>query len=385
MAKNMGRNVVEIIHQFNQNRDPELLKLKYAKMRADVFTFFRGTCHLFYQDLPQDSTLNQAPTAWNCGDLHLENFGTYKGDNRLVYFDINDFDEGVLAPCNWDITRLVTSVIIASHSLGLKESQAICLCEVFLKKYTKTLARGQARTVHEETSEGMVREHFESLEKRNRKVFLDKRTEEKAGKRRFIVNGDRFAVCADTEREKITILLEEWATEQKNPNFYQVVDVAKRIAGTGSLGIPRFAVLIEGKGSPDNNYILDIKQSRSSSLQPYVTLPQPEWDNEAKRIVTIEQRMQGTPAALLTEILLDGKSYVMRELQPSQDKINLAEWNGKLGRLEKVLKTMAEVTAWAQLRSSGRQGSAIADDLITFANRYADQVKADYAAFCASA
>lgn len=396
----MASNVVERIYQFNQNRDPELVKLKYERMRADVFTFFRGTCHLFYQDWSQDSPLNQAPPVWNCGDLHLENFGTYKGDNRLVYFDINDFDEGSLAPCTWDVTRLVTSVIVASHTLKLSEEQALCLCNEFLDTYAKTLAKGQTRTVHEDTSKGMVKEHFETLQKRNRKDFLDKRTQLKGGKRRFITNGDRFRKCPDEQREKIIILLDEWAAKQEKLQFFYVLDVALRIAGTGSLGIPRYAVLIEGKGSPDNNYILDIKQSRSSSLQPYVKLPQPHWESEAHRIVTIEQRMQGTPAALLTTVLLEDKYYVLRELQPMQDKINLAEWNGKLKRLEKVLKTMAEVTAWDQLRSGGRQGSAIADDLIAFASassfdwkkeildyakRYADQVEADYAAFCATA
>ncbi|HAX74595.1 MAG TPA: DUF2252 domain-containing protein [Cyanobacteria bacterium UBA11372] len=402
----MASNVIERIYQFNENRDAELVKIKYERMRADVFTFFRGTCHLFYQDWPQDSPLNQAPPVWNCGDLHLQNFGTYKGDNRLVYFDINDFDEAVLAPCTWDVTRLVTSIIVASHTLKLDESQALCLCNEFLDTYAKTLEKGQARTVHKDTAKGMVKEHFETIEKRNRKDFLDKRTEVKAGKRRFITNGvrvaspqgNRFRKCPDEQREKIIILLDEWAAKQGKLEFFYVLDVALRIAGTGSLGIPRYAVLIEGKGSPDNNYILDIKQSRSSSLEPYA-IPQPKWESEAERIVTIEQRMQGTPAALLTAVLLEDKYYVMRELQPIQDKIDLAEWNGKLKRLEKVLKTMAKVTAWDQLRSGGRQGSAIADDLIAFAStppfdwknaildyakRYADQVEADYAAFCAS-
>jgi uncharacterized protein (DUF2252 family) len=405
--KDMASNVVERIYQFNENRDAELVKLKYEKMRGDVFTFFRGTCHLFYQDWPQDSSLNQAPPVWNCGDLHLQNFGTYKGDNRLVYFDINDFDEAALAPCTWDVTRLVTSIIVASHSLKLEEKEALSLCNEFLDTYAKTLAKGQARTVQEDTAKGMVKEHFESLEKRNRKDFLDKRTEVKAGKRRFITNGDRvaspqgnrFRKCPDKQREQLFILLDAWAAKQGKLEFFYVLDVALRIAGTGSLGIPRYAVLIEGKGSPDNNYILDIKQSRSSSLEPYA-IPQPQWESEAHRIVTIEQRMQGTPAALLTAVLLEDKYYVMRELQPIQDKINLVEWNGKLKRLEKVLKTMAKVTAWDQLRSGGRQGSAIADDLIAFASAppfdwkkeilnyaksYADQVEADYVAFCASA
>ncbi|MFM6271696.1 MAG: DUF2252 family protein, partial [Dolichospermum sp.] len=75
----------------------------------DPFYFFRGTCHLFYEDLSENSGMNLAPLTWICGDLHLENFGSYKGNNRLVYFDINDFDEAVIAPCTWEIVRFITS------------------------------------------------------------------------------------------------------------------------------------------------------------------------------------------------------------------------------------------------------------------------------------
>ena len=94
------RNVIERILIFNQGRDPDRLMLKYRAMRNDTFAFLRGTCHLFYQDWPANSSLNDAPSAWICGDLHLENLGSFKGDNRLTYFDVNDFDEAALAPCN---------------------------------------------------------------------------------------------------------------------------------------------------------------------------------------------------------------------------------------------------------------------------------------------
>jgi uncharacterized protein (DUF2252 family) len=92
-------NLVERLQVFNQGRDPQLLVLKYQTMRTDVFAFFRGTCHLFYEDWPANSSLNEAPPVWICGDFHLQNLGSYKADNRLAYFNINDFDEATLAPC----------------------------------------------------------------------------------------------------------------------------------------------------------------------------------------------------------------------------------------------------------------------------------------------
>lgn len=91
-------DIVKDIATFNAKREPERLAMKYKLMRTSPFVFLRGTCHLFYERLPLGSMLEGAPAVWVCGDMHLENFGSYKGDNRLVYFDINDFDEACLAP-----------------------------------------------------------------------------------------------------------------------------------------------------------------------------------------------------------------------------------------------------------------------------------------------
>jgi uncharacterized protein (DUF2252 family) len=191
-------------------------------------------------------------------------------------------------------------------------------------------------------------------------------------------------------------MMEQWAAQQPEPEFFKLLDVASRIAGTGSLGLSRYFLLIEGKGSPNKNYFLDLKQSISSSLQTYLRLPQPQWQNEADRIVSIQTRIQATPQAMLNAVVMGGKSYVLRGLQPEEDKLSLDLWNGKLRRLQKVMKTMGEVTAWGQLRSSGRQGSATADAFIDFAadaktwqdsvldyaRDYADRVEADYQEFC---
>jgi uncharacterized protein (DUF2252 family) len=141
--------------------------------------------------------------------------------------------------------------------------------------------------------------------------------------------------------------------------------------------------------------LLDLKAARSSSLYPHLQLHQPKWTSEADRISAIQHRFQESPPALLKPLELDSKSYVLRELQPTADRVNLAAWNGKIKRLKKVIQTMAEVTAWGQLRSGGRQGSAIADDLIAFAENaenwhpllldyarsYAIQVESDFTLF----
>ena len=363
----MSNNIKTRIEKFNNGRNPELLKLKYKKLATDPFSFFRGTCHLFYEDLSQNSGMNLAPLTWICGDLHLENFGSYKGDNRLVYFDINDFDEAVIAPCTWELVRFITSIIVGSRTLGIDEKESLNLSELYLKTYSQTLSKGKAKTVEKETAKGLVKDLLESLKKRNRADFLDKRTQEKKGKRRLIVDNKRIIPATAAEQENVQKLIKNWHhTTNQNADFYQILDIQKRIAGTGSLGLERYIILVEGNGSPDENYLLDFKETQSSSLQPYLPVSQPQWETPAKRVVAIQQRLQGTSRALLEAINDSDKSYLLRELQPEEDAVNLQAWDGKLGRLQKLIETMAQVTAWDQLRSGGRQGSAIADELINF-------------------
>ena len=393
---NMVRKVVEIIHSFNQGRNPDLLQLKYQRMQANSFAFFRGSCHLFFQDWPQGTLLNSAPLAWSCGDLHLENFGSYKGDNRLTYFDINDFDEAALTPCTWDLARFLTSIHVAARTLKLNEAEVEALSHACLCGYSTALAHGKAYMVEAETSDGMVKELLENVKERKRKDFLDKHTHTSGGKREIIIDNKHTTLISVQERAQVESFLNTWAPKQSDRKFFQLLDVANRIAGTGSLGVNRYVLLVEGKGSPDHNYLLDLKEAGTSSLHPLNNLPSP-WKNEAERIVSIQQRVQGTSPALLFPVEMEKKAYVLRELQPIEDRVDLNHWQGKLQRLEKVIETMAKVVAWGQLRSSGRQSSAIADDLIRFASApnwqddllkyaqiYASQVEADYTEFCAS-
>src|SRR5579859_1828158 len=118
-------NIVREIQRFNRGRDPRRLQLKYQAMRESAFAFMRGTCHLFYAGLPAVAALQRAPDAWISGDLHMENFGAYKGDNRLVYFDLNDFDEACLAPCTWEPLRMLASISLAGDKLGTSEREAL--------------------------------------------------------------------------------------------------------------------------------------------------------------------------------------------------------------------------------------------------------------------
>ena len=149
-------DIIQRIRQFNAGRDPERLALKYRRMREGPFIFLRASCHLFQDRLTELGAMPAAPLAWLCGDLHLENFGSYKGDNRLVYFDLNDFDEAALGPVTRELVRFLASVLVGAESLGSNQRQALELCAAFLDGYAGALAEGKARWVERDTADGLV-------------------------------------------------------------------------------------------------------------------------------------------------------------------------------------------------------------------------------------
>ena len=364
-----GRSVVDRIRKFNAGRDPARLALKYRAMRASPFAFLRASCQLFYDELALASLPADAPLVWACGDLHLENFGSYKGDNGLVYFDLNDFDEAALAPCTWDLARLLVSVLVAARTLGVDAPEGLHLCHEFIDAYAAALLTGKARWVERETAQGMVRELLDNPRMRNRAQFLDRRTERAGRHRRIRIDGKKALGVDAAQRKRIETFMRAFAATQPKPGFYRLLDVARRIAGSGSLGVKRFVLLVEGKGSPDANYLLDLKQALPSALAARVQTSQPRWDNEAQRIVSLQQRVQAISPAFLHAVTIGGVAYVLKGLQPSEDRVALDPGHGHFDRLHGLMSTLAEIVAWGELRSAGRQGSASADELIAFAGQ----------------
>jgi uncharacterized protein (DUF2252 family) len=389
------RDVWGLIQAFNSQRNRAILAQKYAKMQKSAFAFFRGTCHLFYRDLPQDSILSVAPSVWICGDLHLENFGAYKGDNRRIYFGIDDFDEGILAPCTWDIARLLTSIFLAVDSLSFRQADAENLARLFLHAYTTALSAGRIEEIVEANAKGIVADLLEDVHRRKRSEFLDERTNLIDDRRQLKIDGKKMLAISKERYQSIARSIKRWAASQVSPDFFEVLDIGFRVAGTGSLGLDRYLILVTGKGSPDNNYLLDFKQQLGSSLQPYVPIEQPQWKNPATRVIKIQQSVQSAPPALLAAVEFNGGSYSLRELQPTQDKITLKAGKINIAQLEKLIETMAQVTAAGHLNSSGKLGATIERDPIAFGNRldwqkevliytskYAQQVQRDYRDFC---
>ena len=364
-------DIVQSIRDFNSGRDPEKLTIKYAKMRTSPYVFLRGTCHLFYEQLIADSLPADSPLAWICGDLHLENFGSYKANNRLVYFDINDFDEAVLAPVTWDLVRVLTSVFAAGASLRVDAKQALLLCKEFLQAYSKALESGKSSWVDRDNASGLVRSLLDGLRDRSRVEHLDKYTVRGKKRRSIRCDGARALKASDKEFARASKLVDAFAATQKHRDreFFEVVDVAHRIAGVGSLGVERYIVLVTGKSSPDENYLLDVKQTFASSLEAKIQgVTQPVWPSEASRVVTLQDRMQAATTAFAGSVATaKGKrSYVVRALQPSADRVALDDSEVTFEQVRNVISQLGHLVAWAHLRGSGMQGSAPADALMAF-------------------
>ena len=393
-----SRSIFEQVLRYNAGRDPERLARKLLAMRRNPFAFFRGTAHLFYANQRLLRPLGDCPAAWSSGDLHLENFGCYKGDNRLAYFDLNDFDDAALGPLTWDLVRLLASLRLGLGQLVPKAGKRRALAEFLLTEYAAILEGGKPRWIERATAEGAVLELLRRAKSRRRRALLTERTEWSPERKRHRLRllPDRTLPASAAEHRQVGAAIARLCLPGIDPRFFRVLDVARRVAGIASLGLTRYVVLVEGRGSPSNNYLLDVKGAIPSALAEWAPAKQPHWRDEAERIVVVQQWMQAVSPALLTTARLGGTACVVRELQPTADRLTLAAWRSRSRGMETLLRTVAQVTAWDHLRAAGRRGAASADELMRFgkqrgwraavlraAERAAGQVEADWQSYVA--
>jgi uncharacterized protein (DUF2252 family) len=341
----------------NEGRDFDRLTMKLAHLRADPFAFFRGTNPLFLSLLPSTHFLFQAPNAFVCGDLHLENFGAYKGDNRLCYFDINDFDEACLAPITIDLVRFVTGVNVAAQGLNLRPSQRRLMIRQFLSEYAQSISNGKPRWIERSLAQGVFRELLRRAMRRRRTELLNRYTKLKDGKRCFRI-GKRALGLEAADRSRLRHFLARLRVPSRQAHFFDLLDAAHRIAGNGSLGLERYILLVRGRGSPDQNFVLDLKFAAPSAVIDWLKRPQPPWPNDAARVVGVQRILQAIAPAMLHAVQYGGRPFVLKELQPSVDRLDLGQWREKPRRFKQAIEGMARVAAWAHLRSCGHHGAA---------------------------
>ena len=356
-------DVVDEIWRFNVGREPERLAFKYRAMRKDAFSFLRGTAHLFNRRLAQSPLPIATPAVWVCGDIHLENFGAFDGTDGHIHFDINDFDESALAPAGWDLVRLGTSLLVAGDALGATPQAARELCGACFGAYTEALAAGRAGSLGRDNACKAVADLLDAVDHRSRLDWLDGRTEVVGSERRIRLDGKRSLPADAAQRAFVTGLVDAFAAGTGETAALRVLDVARRVAGTGSLGVERYVVLVEGQGSPDRNGLLDLKEATASTVAVELASRQPRWASEAQRVVTLQRRLQGTSPAMLHDLAGSPRSHVLRALQPTEDKIQLGSKGVSAAAMAGLVVDMGKLLAWAHLRGSGQQGAAAIDEL----------------------
>lgn len=390
------RAVYQQILAYNADRDPERLARKLALMRGGPFPFFRGTAHLFYGYSGLLAPLAGSPAVWSSGDLHVENFGCYKGDNRLTYFDLNDFDEAALGPVSWDLVRLLTSLTLGLMALDVSPREIATRSRQFLQDYGRALASGKPRWLERATARGPIRRLMQRAKLRTRRALLGERVRWNAGhtRRRLRLIDGHTLPASRIEHRRIGAAIRRLHVPGIARGFFQPHDIARRVAGTASLGLPRYTVLIEGRGSPTNNYLLDVKAATPSALAGASPYRQPSWVSEGERVTTVQQWMQAVSPALLAAMRQGQHAFVVRELQPTEDRFRFAPRDTHRGPMESLLRSLAEVVAWGHLRPAGRAGAASFDTLMSHgrargwhqavlraARQAAQRVQADWEAF----
>ena len=383
------RDALPAVVTYNQRfvgggRDPAWLRAKIARLCASPFGFLRGTFHLFADDWTQlgDDPLG-ADTQPIVGDLHLENLGAYKAHDGRFVFDVNDFDETAPGTPALDLARVATSLVLAGARHGV--GRAATRIEAMTGAWRKAVLDLDLRPI-EASTKGVppaVKEVLALAEAGSRSDWIDARVEGNGKSRRFKRSEKYFPVEDAGRRKSVEEAVRQFAASCAErpgdcPSWPNVLDVAVRIAGTGSLGRWRYAVLLPGKGEKvGKEMILELKEALPSSLTP-------QEPDQAPRVVSTQRRLQGDSPGYLGVAHIDGVAFTVRELQPMEAKLDSARLHGSdldvlseaagtvIGRLHRRgAGTLAE-------RVSGRE-EALARRITAFALRYADVVEADWA------
>ena len=325
-------------------RFPALFDRKLARMTASPLAFLRGAAPLFYELLAAHPAVAEGPRGkgWITGDLHLENFGAYRplplnpgvpsGGRREVAFDLNDFDDAVVGPWRLDVLRLTTSLILGGRELGAGGRRTLDLAHELLRSYVRAaFSKDDAIRACEGHEPAPVMRLIGQVAERSRKELLEGRTEVVKGARRF-VRGERYANLPRAIAKRVPKAFAQYVKGlpedvQQRAGEFEVLDAAWRIAGTGSLGGLRVAVLARPKTEKDEDHtwVFDMKEEGRPSAMAFLGRPLKKWRlTPAARVATAFGACVARPPRLLGTSSLDGVPLFVRRLAPQEDKLDLS-------------------------------------------------------------
>ena len=394
--------VVDEIERFNQGLKPKRVRLKLRKMAADPFAFFRGANHLYALAWAELRPPDIGPEILLCGDLHVENFGAYRVEGGEDVFDINDFDEALVGPCSLDLVRCATSLLLAAEGWCLTPLAATGAVLSFLDQYRAAVvgavATGALGEVVVGREYGPVGALLGARPPGTQLQLLDRHTRAtRDGSRRIRRDPAKFPALGKRRFALVRDAIERHGQQTGHPREFRVLDVRARIAGTGSLGLRRYTILIHGGGEPDRYRLLDLKEARPSSLAACTGHPQPDsGGDEARRVVAAQRHLQARPPALLEALAIEGVHYRLREMVPDENRSDLNQLANRPKRLRKAVEVAGRVVGWAQVRGSRShdldRSAALADwtsgpaleSVLAAAVRFADLTRRQYHEFHAA-
>ena len=435
LAQWAGRDSLGILEEQGLSRVPELLPVRYGRMLASPFAFYRGAAAVMAADLAAAGS--SGLTVQLCGDAHVSNFGFFGTPERKQVFDLNDFDETWPGPFEWDVKRLAASLEIAGRETGLRRKQRRALTQGTVRAYRLSMAEFAGQSALEvwyaraELQPGLPR-LLKELPKSARTATLKvvnksrgrdaahavaKLTRSEFGERRFVSDPPILVPVrelapdlAEGLTEVLGRLLEQYRDSLQPDrrvlaDRYQVVDMARKAVGVGSVGTRAWLLLLADElGNP---LLLQAKEATESVLAPH--LPWPALDNQGRRVVEGQRLMQASSDILLGWQRVTGVDGVERDFYVRQFR----DWKGgfEIETLDPAtMARLGEACAWTLARAHARsgdprdialylrtppgpaqadgagdgEGAAFDDAVADFAVAYADQNERDHAELAAA-
>jgi len=384
-------------------RVPELVPIRHGRMAESVFACYRGAAAMMAADLA--STPNSGISVQACGDAHLLNFGLYASPERALLFDVNDFDETLTGPWEWDVKRLAASVVVAARSNewddAEAQSAALAMATAYRTAMRDFAAQGNLAVWYAKASaeeflplftEKSQRKRAERLvrsaHRRDNLHAFEKLTEQVGDTRRIVDDPPLVEHVHDEETlpEAFELLRTYRSTLQEDRrqllDQFEPIDVARKVVGVGSVGTRCSIVLLLGRDSGDP-LLLQVKEAEASVLERHLPGRHPR--HHGKRVVTGQRLMQTASDIFLGWLTAsDGHHYYWRQLRDMKGSVDTS-------RMKPAdLTRYAELCGWTLARAHARTGDRIAiaaylgsgdvfDQAIAkFGLAYADQAERDY-------
>lgn len=395
---------LEVLKMGDVGRIPELIPIRYGRMLKSPFTFFRGAAAIMAGDLAATPDIKVRVQA--CGDCHALNFGAFATPERNVVFDINDFDETLPAPWEWDLKRLTASLVLLSRDNGFKDKIAIAAVQATVRAYREKMAEFSKMSVldiwyanvpwehviQEAPDEQLKKTLKAGLKKAQKKSitnhYFPKLAAESGGQ--FLIKDSPpliFHVSNDkgfeAEMKKGLELYRESLQDDKRRLLerYRFSDIAIKVVGIGSVGTTCAVSLWL---APDNEPLfLQLKEARASVLEPYCG--NSTFESHGERVVAGQRIMQSASDIFLGWMKLEnGRHFYVRQLRDTKIKLEPENWSA--GQLSAMATVLGGVLARSHARSgdssviSGYLGDSDEFDnaIAAFSIAYADQTQRDH-------